>query len=130
MIELEEGGWVSSEDVQDLLAECDAIVVSLQKRLTEKENSVIDWKSLLLKKEATIGSLRTSLAATNDALKERIRISNQLFKDFETEQRHSDRLHARIGGLYSMIAVSILANIALAVTFYLEIVGDTIGKIN
>lgn len=111
-----EGGWVHYEDVQDLLAECDAIVVSTQKRVTEKET--------------IIRSLRTSLSATNDTLKERIRFSNQLFKDFEVEQRHSDRLHARIGGLYSIIAVSVLANIALAVTFYLEIVGDIIGKIN
>lgn len=112
-----EGGWVHYEDVQEILEQGDAVNDSLHNRIEQSEKSIADWKSRFLQKESIIGSLRTSLAATNDALKERIRISNQLFKDFEAEQRHSDRLHARIGGLYSMIAVSILANIALAVHF-------------
>jgi hypothetical protein len=125
-----EGGWVHYEDVQEILEQGAAVNDSLHNRIEQNEKSIADWKTRFLQKESIIGSLRTSLAATNDALKERIRISNQLFRDFEVEQRYSDRLHARIGGLYSMIAVSVLANIALAVTFYLEIVGDIVGKIN
>lgn len=125
-----EGGWVHYEDVEQILSEGNAINDSLHSRIEQNEKSIADWKSRFLQKESIIGSLRTSLAATNDALKERIRISNQLFRDFETEQRHSDRLHARIGGLYSMLVISLLGNIALAVTFYLEILGDIVGKIN
>lgn len=125
-----EGGWVHYEDVQEILEQGAAVNDSLHNRIEQNEKSIADWKTRFLQKESIIGSLRTSLSATNDALEERIRISNQLFRDFETEQRHSDRLHARIGGLYSIIAVSVLANIALAITFYLEILGDIIGASN
>ena len=125
-----EGGWVHYEDVQQILDECVAMNESLHYTNTTVDADAKVYKAKYLQKMASVDSLSSTLDATNDALKERIRISNQLFRDFEVEQRYSDRLHARIGGLYSIIAVSVLANIALAVTFYLEIAGDIIGKIN
>ena len=123
-----EGGWVHYEDVQKILDECVAMNESLHYTNTTVDADAKVYKAKYLQKMASVDSLSSTLDATNDALKERIRISNQLFRDFEVEQRYSDRLHARIGGLYSIIAVSVLANIALAVTFYLEIAGDIIGK--
>ena len=134
-----EGGWVQYEDVQDLLDEsdaqdlldeCDAIVVSIQKRLTEKENAIADWKSLLLKKESIIGSLRGSLVATNDALNVRIRMNSSLFEDLERQVDHSDKLGRRLNSTYTLLAISTLANISWLAYFFIETIGAYIGAFN
>lgn len=117
------GGWVNYEEyVQEKIElESNNITLSNLLNFQDKES---------LRNAKTIESLRGSVTGLQKELQIRMTNCSQLRLDFETEQAYSDRLLQRIQRLNTTVGISLLVNITIIFTYFLNELGAYLGKIN
>jgi hypothetical protein len=117
------GGWVNYEEyVQEKIElESNNITLSNLLNFQDKES---------LRNAKTIESLRGSVTGLHKELQIRMTNCSQLRLDFETEQVRSGILLQRIQRLNTTVGISLLVNITIIFTYFLNELGAYIGKIN